>query len=523
MAIISRRILAVTLIAGFITGPTGGAGPAVAHAGHARGPVRGGTLRVALPVDAGTLDPRLAQDTSAWAVDSLIFNGLVSITNSLTPVPDLATSWKQVNAKTWVFYLRKGVKFSNGHSFTASDVVYTYKSLINPQFGSPSAQLYTPIQSVVAVNPYTVKFSLKFPYAPLLSYLYMGIVPATAASDRTFATHPIGTGPYVLHSWQRNNKIDLTPNATYFSTQPYLNEIIFYVMPDNTAQVTALKSRSLDLITSPLPPQDVVSLRRDKSVHVQEETGDGILYLPLNLRDPILGDIKVRQALNLLVDRRAIADQFFRGIDKASTTSLLPGTWAYDTSLQPPAANPQEAERLLAQDGWRKDTHGVLAKGGHQLSLTLSTYNDPNRVEILTYLQNVFQQVGIKANVTQSDWPTFLGNVEAHRFQIAIIGALALFDPDRGMYQQLTTGGASNWSGYSNPTVDHLLLQARQVNARGERKRLYVAAWRVINHDLPWIVLTTQGWVAVTQSYVQGYETNRTGSMQPLEHVWLSH
>src|SRR2546423_15714879 len=112
MAIISRRMLAVTLIAGITTGLAGGAGPAAAHAGSARGPVRGGTLRVALPVDAGTLDPRLAQDTSAWAVDSLIFNGLVSITNNLTPVPDLATSWKQVNAKTWVFYLRKGVKFS---------------------------------------------------------------------------------------------------------------------------------------------------------------------------------------------------------------------------------------------------------------------------------------------------------------------------------------------------------------------------------------------------------------------------
>ena len=486
------------------------------------GPVRGGTLRVALPVDAGTLDPRLYQDTSAFAVDSLLFDGLVSIDNSLTPIPDLATSWKPVNPTTWVFHLRQGVKFSNGQPFTAKDVVYTYTTLIDPRLNSPQRQLYTPIKSVAALNPSTVQFNLLYPYAPLLSYLSMGIVPAGSPNNATFATHPIGTGPYVLHAWQRNDKIDLTRNPVYYGTPPYLNEIVFYVMPDNTAQVTALKSHSLDLITSPLPPQDVVSLRQDHNVNIQEETGDGILYLPLNVRDPVLSDLHVRQAINLLVDRRAIAQQFFHSIDQAAATSLLPGTWAYDTSVQIPTADSQQAARILAQDGWKKDGNGVLAKNGHELSLTLSTYNDPNRVEILTYLQNVLQQAGMKANVVQTDWPTFLGNVQAHRFQIGIIGALNLYDPDRGMYQGFTTTGTNNWSGYSNPTVDHLLQQARQESDRAKRKALYVRAWTILNHDLPWIMLTTQGWVAITQQNVHGYVTNRTGSMQPLEKVWLS-
>lgn len=514
-----RLAVLIALFIGAFAG-WGQAAPARAHAPGA--PVRGGTLRVALPVDAGTLDPRLAQDTSAWAIDSLVFDGLVSITNSLKPVPDLATSWKQLNATTWVFTLRKGVKYSNGEPFSAQDVVYTYTSLLNPKFGAPEVQLYTPIKSVVALNPYSVQFNLKYPYAPLLSYLYLGIVPTSAAHDANFALHPIGTGPYVLHAWQRNDKIDLTRNSSYYGTQPYLNEIVFYVMPDNTAQVTALKSHSLDLITSPLPPQDVVSLRSDHSVNIQQEVGDGILYLPLNLRDPILSDLHVRQALSLIVDRRAIAQQFFRSIDRASMTSLIPGTWAYNPSFAVPAADPQQAERILAQDGWKKDSQGILARNGKELSLTLSTYNDPNRVEILTYLQNALQQVAIKANVVQSDWPTFLGNIEAHRFQIGIIGALELVDPDRGMYQQFTTGGVQNWVGYSNPAVDRLLLQARQVSDQAKRRALYVSAWKLVNHDLPWIMLTIQGWVAITQSYVHGYVTNRTGSMQPLEQVWIS-
>jgi peptide/nickel transport system substrate-binding protein len=506
-----------------LVGVLAGMGPGQSVSAYtSAAPVRGGTLRVALPVDAGTLDPRLYQDTSAFAVDTLLFDGLVSIDNSLTPVPDLATSWKPVNGKTWVFHLRHGVKFSNGAALTAKDVVYTYTTLINPKFNSPQIQLYTPIKSVVAVDPYTVQFNLKYPYAPLLSYLSMGIVPANAATYKNFATQPIGTGPYVLKAWQRNNKIELTRNTKYYGTAPYLDQIVFYVMPDNTAQVTALKTHSLDLITSPLPPQDVVSLRQDHNVNIQQETGDGILYLPLNMKDPILGDLKVRQALNLLVDRRAIAEQFFHSIDQASVTSLLPGTWSYDASIKVPAANPQQAARILAQDGWKKDGNGILAKKGKELSLTLSTYNDPNRVEILTYLQNVLQQAGIKANVVQSDWPTFLGNIQAHHFQIGIIGALNLYDPDRGMYPGFITNGTNNWSAYSNPKVDRLLQQARQESDRAKRKAMYVQTWKILNYDLPWIMLTTQGWVAITQKNVQGYQTNRTGSMQPLEKVWLS-
>jgi peptide/nickel transport system substrate-binding protein len=486
-------------------------------------PVYGGTLRVSLPVDAGTLDPRLSQDTSALAVDSLVFNGLDYITNSLLPVPDLAVKWKALNSKTWLFYLRHGVTFSNGHPFTSSDVVYTYQSILNPSFHAPYAQHYTPIAKVIARGKYEVQFNLKYPYAPLLSYLDMGIVPTTAAHDPNFATKPIGTGPFLLKQWERNDKIEMVRNPHYFGMKPYLNGITFYPIPDNTAVVNGLKSHSLDLITSPLPPQDVVSLRHDGAFRVEEEIGDGITYLNLNLRDPVLSDLKVRQALNLLVDRHAIADKFFRGIDKPAVTDLIPGTWAYDNSFKVPAYSPAKAQQILASDGWKKGSSGILAKNGRELAVTLSSYNDPVRVEIITYLQNVFQQVGIKASIFQSDWPTFIGRVEAHNYSVALIGWLALVDPDAGMFEQFTTNGGTNWNGYSNPTVDHLLLQARQVSSQEVRKQLYARAWKIILHDVPWIVMTAQGWVVAMQKNVQGFHITRTNSMRPLAGVWLSH
>ncbi len=500
-----------------------GSSTAPSSAAASSKPVYGGTFRVALPVDAGTLDPRLSQDTSATAVDSLIFNGLVAINNNLQAVPGLATRWKQVNPTTWDFYLRKGVEFSNGQPFTSQDVVYTFDTILNPKFNAPHAQLYAAIKSVVPIGKYEVQFNLSEPYAPLLSYLNMGIVPHGAGANADFATNPVGTGPYELKSWQRNNQITLVRNPHFYGSRPYLSQIDFVVMPDNTSQVNALKAGTLNMITSPLPPQDVITLEHDSSVNVQKETGLGIIYLNLNLKDPILKDLKVRQALDLLTNRKAITQQIYKGIDTPAATTLIPGTWAYDSSIQAPAFNVAQAKKLLAEDGWTKNSQGVLQKNGKTLSLTLSTYNDPNRVEILTYLQNVFSQVGIKANVVQQDWPTFIAGVMAGHFQVALIGWLGLVDPDKAMYEQFTTKGGFNWEGYSNSTVDSLLQQARTATTIAQRKTDYDQASKIVLHDLPYIVIADQGWVVITGKNVHGLQINRTGSFRDLASVWMSH
>ena len=492
------------------------------NASASQKPVYGGTFSIGIPVDAGTLDPRLAQDTSAQAVDSLIFNGLVAINNSLQAVPGLATRWKQVNATTWDFTLRQGVEFSNGQPFTSADVVYTYQTILNPKFNAPHAQLYAPIKSVVALGKYEVQFNLSEPYAPLLSYLNMGIVPHLSAGGANFATHPIGTGPYELKSWQRNSQITLVRNPHFYGQKPYLSQIDFAVLPDNTAQVNALKAGTLNMITSPLPPQDIITLEKDPSVTVQKETGLGIIYLNLNLRDPILKDLKVREALDLLVNRQAITQSIYKGIDTPAATTLIPGTWAYDPNIQAPAFNVAAAKKLLAEDGWTKNSQGVLQKNGKTLTLTLSTYNDPNRVEILTYLQNVLSQVGIQAKVVQQDWATFIAGVMAHHYQVALIGWLGLVDPDKAMYEQFTTNGAFNWEGYSSPTVDQLLQSARTATTIAQRKADYDQASQIVLHDLPYIVLADQGWVVVTGKNVHGLQINRTGSFRNLESVWLS-
>ncbi len=126
-------------------------------------------------VDAGTLDPRLTRDTTAYRTTDLIYSGLVHLTPTLEPKPDLAESWTTPDPKTWIFKLRAGLKFSDGAPLTADDVVFTYTTLLAPSTNAPQRALYTPITSVEAVDAQTVKFTLAAPYAPLLTYLDLGI------------------------------------------------------------------------------------------------------------------------------------------------------------------------------------------------------------------------------------------------------------------------------------------------------------------------------------------------------------
>jgi peptide/nickel transport system substrate-binding protein len=499
------------------------ASPWAAQAAHRPRPAPryGGVLNTALPVDPGTMDPRLISNTSTQAIDSLVFDGLVHLGNNLVPQPALAVSWKQLSPKVWLFHLRHGVKFQNGQPFTSTDVAYTYNTLLQPSFKAPQIALYQPIRRVVTDGPYAVKFILSEPYAPLLSYLNLGIVPHVAAAKPGFGLHPIGTGPYSFVSYSVNNETVLKANPDYWGGKPYIQEIVFKVIPDNTTQVLGLESGSLNFITSPLPYPYVLQLEKNPKYHVMRITGLGTLYLNMNLRDPIISDLKVREAIQYALNRTAITQHIYDGVHTPAYTQLIPNTWWWDPAVKGPAYSLSKARAVLKSDGWKPGPGGYLEKDGKTLSISLTTYNDPTRVQVLEYLQQSLKQIGIKATVTQYEWPTFIGNVMAGKYQVAMIGWLDLVDPDRAFYAQFVTGQVDNWEHYSNPTVDKLLTEARQISNTAQRKALYVRAAKIILSQLPYIEIADQGYVVMTAADVHGYQIDRTGSLRGLDKAWI--
>ncbi|MCH8111424.1 MAG: ABC transporter substrate-binding protein, partial [Proteobacteria bacterium] len=156
-------------------------------------------VRIGTDVDAGTLDPRIMRDTTAYRAINLIYDGLVQLDENLQPVPDLAVSWENPDPKTWIFHLREGVKFHDGTPVTAADVKFTLDTIRDPALKARFRSLYAPIDTVEAVDNLTVKITLKEPYAPLLSYLDLGIVPKHAVeAGADISNNPIGSGPYRL-------------------------------------------------------------------------------------------------------------------------------------------------------------------------------------------------------------------------------------------------------------------------------------------------------------------------------------
>ncbi len=261
------------------------------------------TLSVGTDVDAGTLDPRLARDTTAYRTDDLIFAGLVHLTPSLKAVPDLAASWENPDPTTWVFHLRDGLTFSDGTPLTADDVVYTFQTETDPKFGSPMRALYAPIKSIEAVDPKTVKFTLSAPYAPLLSYMDLGIVSkAEADAGKDIANNPIGAGPMKLTAWNRGSDIELEANPKYWAGAPAMKQVVLKIVSDNSARAQAFEAGDLDAIQSPLSPQDIQRLKADPRFGNVITSGLGVTYINFNCKDPLLADPKVREAFAMLID-----------------------------------------------------------------------------------------------------------------------------------------------------------------------------------------------------------------------------
>jgi peptide/nickel transport system substrate-binding protein len=478
-------------------------------------------IKVGLDVDAGTMDPRLAKDTSAQRVNELVYDGLVRLNENLEPIPALATKWEIPNPKTYIFHLREGVTFQDGQPFTAEDVKYTYDSILDPNFKAPYATLYEPIQKVEVVNSHTVKFTLKQPYAPLLSYLTLGIVPKHIGekNDNSLATHPIGTGPYKMVEWDKNNKISFEANENYWGGAPKTKKLIYYIIPDNTTRVAALESGDVDLVHSPLSPQDIKRIKAEShKFKVIETQGLGYTYLNFNTKNPILSDVKIRQAIACLVDKNTISSDIYQGMDKPGKSPLSPPSWVYSDSINGFVYDPEKAKSLFKEAGWvDSDNDGILDKNGKKLMITLSTHTeDPNRIQTVEYLQNVFTKNGIQTKVSTSEWPTFSTNLMNGKYDIALLGWLNLIDPDKAMYNQFYSTSGSNYGKYSNPTVDKLLDEGRSTTDKNKRKDIYQQAAKIVTDEVAYDVILYQGYIVMYNKNLTGFKANPTGSLYGL-------
>jgi peptide/nickel transport system substrate-binding protein len=272
------------------------------------------------------------------------------------------------------------------------------------------------------------------------------------------------------------------------------------------------------MIQSPLSPADIQRLETEDGVDATVMGGLGVTYINFNTTVPVLSDPEMRRALSMLIDQETIVDAIYEGVDVVASSVLLPSWPAFSPNIQQPTFDPDAAVALLEQLGWTDSNgDGTLDKDGEDLTIVLSTHSeDPNRIQAVEYIQNVMNSAGIDAQVSISDWPSFSGAVRESQHEVALLGWLNLVDPDRLLYGQLSTDGALNWGGYSNPTLDGALDTGRTTLDSDGRAAAYQEAAEIIAGDVPYYIISYQGYQVFHTPEITGYEPNPRGMMRSL-------
>jgi peptide/nickel transport system substrate-binding protein len=474
------------------------------------------TLVFLIESSPANLDPRIGTDAQSEHIDELLFDGLVARDANFRFTPALAQSWEQPDATTYIFHLRSGIHFHDGRPFTARDVVWTIDSMRTGAVITPKAASYASIASVVARDAQTVIFHLSKPDNFLLTNLStgaMGIVPE--GSGREFWRHPVGTGAFHFVSQQIDQEVLIERNTASWSTVPSIQRVRFAIVPDAITQALELQKGSGDVSVNSLPMDALPSLALQPNLQVDALPGTQIQYLAFNLRDPILRDARVRQAIACAIDRDTIIHALLRGHARPAA-SLLPSThWAWTDDVAHYTYNPARAEQLLEDAGYKR------AADGTRLHLVFKTSTDEDTRLLAVVLQQQLARVGIALTLRSNEFATFYSDVTRGAFQMYSLRWIGGNEqPDIFSYAFSTarfSPKGANRGHYSNPRVDALLDDAAANTDPARRRADYVEVQQILAADLPAINLWYKDSVVVHNRRLTNLTPSPSGSFTFLE------
>jgi peptide/nickel transport system substrate-binding protein len=479
-------------------------------------------LRIGLDTAPQHLDPRFGLDAASYKVSQLLYNGLVRLDAQARIVPELALSWDTPDATTYIFHLRRDVRWHDGRPFTAADVHYTFTSLLDPKTQSPKRVSFDKIRSVDVLAEDRVQFVLSEPFAPFLSSnMTLPIIPwpREGEAPQNLDAHPIGTGPFVFVKQEPDVSLHLQANAAYFESKPSVDEVVFRILPDAMVRWFELQKGNIDLLQNVLPPDLLSRLGADSQYNVVKSPGTNFMYVGLNSRDPILRHVQVRQALAHAIDRQALIQHVLHGLAQPADGILPAGHWAYEPHVSRYAYDPERAAQLLDAAGFA-DPDGEGPQARFQLQYKTSQ-NEVGR-RIAEVIQESLRKVGVAIEIRSYEWGTFFGDIRAGNFQLYALTWVGVTDPDIFHYvlhsQSIPPAGA-NRGHYVSPRLDTLLEQGRRATTLEQRRALYSEAQAIIAAELPYIPLWHDTNVAVLRTLFTGYSLTPAGDYRAIQSI----
>lgn len=493
-----RRSTAVVLAAALL-----GAAP-LAHAAS--------TLVYCSEASPAGFDP--AQYTSGTEFDAsaeTVFNRLVQFKRGGTTLePGLAARWDiSADGKVYTFHLREGVKFHTTayfkptRDFNADDVLFTFNRMRDPQ--QPFRKAYPAefpyftdmgldqnIASLSKADDHTVVFTLKRPDAAFAADLAMSFASVQSAEyaaqllaagkPEQLNQQPIGTGPFVFRRYQKDAVIRFDGNRQYWKPEEVkLDHLVFAITPDAATRLQKLKTGECQ-VSGYARPVDLAEVKKDPNLKVLEQPGFNVGFLAYNTQHPPLNDARVRQALDMAINKQAVVDTVFQGAGQVAQNVIPPNQWSYDKRIKGAPYDPEKAKQLLAAAGVKPGTQIDL------WAMTVQRASNPNARLSAQMIQQDWAKVGIKARIVSYEWGEYIKRAKAGEHDVLTYGWTGdNGDPDNwlGVLYSCAAVGGSNYARWCDKGYDALIEKAKLSADRNERTRLYEQAQQIIREQMP--------------------------------------
>jgi peptide/nickel transport system substrate-binding protein len=449
-------------------------GPAMAQT-----PDPAGVIRVGHAETVRSMDPQTHTSITDWEVHFSIWDPLVYLDAKGNLVPALATRWENPDPTTYVFHLRRNVKFHDGQPFTAADVKFTLDRLYDPKTASPQLAWWPkPKPEITVVDDYTIRLKLQSPYAPLLrSFWLTAILPHQAGARPDFLQKPIGTGPFKFVEYVKGDRFIADRFDGYWNGRPKAARVHWRIIPEASARVAALEAGEIDLIPDGIPPEEIARIKGTRGITVQEIGSVETRFLVLNNAKPPFNDKRVRQAIWYALDVKGIVEGIMLNSVGVQRAPMSSHTFGYPAQPLPPHEyNPEKAKQLLREAG--------LPNGFTAEYLVYSNNVYAKDDEVAQAIQAQLGAVGIKININMLEIATALAKVQRGEFEISKQGCAAA-SADFSLCAGIHYMGPSARNRYNNPRVNELLAQGLAASDPQTRLKAYEEVGKILAEDAP--------------------------------------